>query len=169
MRRVVILGPPGSGKSTLARQLGERHGLPVFHLDQIYFRPGWVPVEQEIFATEVARIAALPDWVIDGNYTATIAPRLAAADTVIYLDVPTWLLMARISKRTITSYARERPEMAAGCPERFELEFLRFALAWNRTRRARSVAVAEGFPGRGIVLRSRRPMHDLSRRLGGDA
>lgn len=169
MRRVVILGPPGSGKSTLARQLGERRGLPVFHLDQIYFRPGWVPVEQEIFATEVARIAALPDWVIDGNYTATIAPRLAAADTVIYLDVPTWLLMARISKRTITSYGRERPEMAAGCPERFELEFLRFALAWNRTRRVRSLAIAEGFPGRGIVLRSRRPMHDLSRRLGGDA
>ena len=42
MQRIVVMGPPGSGKSTLARRLGARHGLPVFHLDQAYWRPGWV-------------------------------------------------------------------------------------------------------------------------------
>ncbi|MCE4223270.1 hypothetical protein HCU64_05870 [Methylobacterium sp. C25] len=168
LQRVAVLGPPGSGKSTLARQLGERYGLPVFHLDQLYFGPGWVPVEPDAFRAEVERIAALSAWVIDGNYTATIAPRLATADTVIYLDVPTWLAMARIARRTIASYGHERPEMAAGCPERFEPEFLRFALSWNRTRRARSLAIAEGFARRGIVLRSWRPIRDLSRILDSD-
>ncbi len=37
MRRVVIMGPGGAGKSTLARTLGERTGLPVFHLDQYFW------------------------------------------------------------------------------------------------------------------------------------
>lgn len=42
MRRVMIVGHPGSGKSTLARAMGERTGLPVVHIDQIHWRPGWV-------------------------------------------------------------------------------------------------------------------------------
>lgn len=155
MRRVLILGPPGSGKSTLAGKLGARHGLPVFHLDQAYWRPGWVAAEPEAFRTEVARIAALPAWVIDGNYTDTIAPRLTAADTLIYLDVPPWLSLARILRRIAASYGRQRPDMAEGCPEQFDLAFLRFALTWNRKRRARSLALAEEFSGRSIVLRGR--------------
>lgn len=162
MNRILVLGPPGSGKSTLARRLGARHGLPVFHLDQAYWRPGWVEADAAAFRAEVERIAALPSWVIDGNYTGTIAPRLAAADTVIYLDVPTWLAMARIAKRIAASYGRQRPDMAEGCPERLDLAFLRFALAWNRTRRARSLALVAGFSGRGIVLRGRHALRRLA-------
>lgn len=71
-QRIVILGPPGSGKSTLARQLGARHGLPAFHLNRAYWRPGWIEAEP----------AAFRAWVIDGNDTGTIAPRFARADTV---------------------------------------------------------------------------------------
>lgn len=36
MKRVMIVGQPGAGKSTLARQLGERTGLPVVHIDTIH-------------------------------------------------------------------------------------------------------------------------------------
>ncbi|GJE56459.1 MULTISPECIES: AAA family ATPase [Methylobacterium] len=155
MRRILILGPPGSGKSTLARRLGARHGLPVFHLDQAYWRPGWVAAEPDDFRAEVARIAALPAWVIDGNYTDTISPRLAAADTLIYLDVPAWLSLARILRRIAASYGRQRPDMAEGCREQLDLAFLGFALTWNRKRRARSLALVSRFSGRGIVLRGR--------------
>ncbi len=155
MRRILILGPPGSGKSTLARKLGARLGLPVFHLDQAYWCPGWVAAEPGAFRAEVARIAALPAWVIDGNYTGTIAPRLAAADTLIYLDVPAWLSLARILRRVAASYGRRRPDMAEGCREQFDLAFLGYALTWNSKRRARSLALAEGFSGRSIVLHGR--------------
>lgn len=88
MRRVVVMGPPGSGKSTLARRIGKRHGLPVFHLDQAFWQAGWVETPPAEFAAAVARTAALPAWVIDGNYTFTLAPRLARADTVIHLGLP---------------------------------------------------------------------------------
>ena len=153
MQRILVMGPPGSGKSTLARHLGHKLGLPVFHLDQAFHRPGWVPAPAEVFRAEVARLAALPAWVIDGNYTDTVAPRLEAADTLIYLDMASWLTMARIVKRIVTSYGRVRPDAAEGCPERLDLEFLRFAFRWNRVRRTRHLALVEAFAGRKIVLR----------------
>ena len=126
------MGPPGAGKSTLARQLGARFGIPVYHLDQVWWRPGWIEAPPDAFRADVERIAALPAWVIDGNFTATIAPRLRAADTLIYLDCPNWLSVLRVIRRTISGYGRIRPDMPAGCLERFELEFLRFVWAYNR-------------------------------------
>lgn len=34
--RVIIVGNSGSGKLTLAREMGERLGLPVVHLDKVF-------------------------------------------------------------------------------------------------------------------------------------
>ena len=39
MKRVMIIGDGGSGKSTLARLLGAQTGLPVHHLDQVFWMP----------------------------------------------------------------------------------------------------------------------------------
>ncbi len=127
MQRVMIMGPCGSGKSTLARRIGARHGLPVFHLDQAFHRPGWRPAPEAEFVAEVERIAALPAWVIDGNYKGTIASRLQAADTLIYLDMPARVTVPRILKRIALSHGQVRPDAAAGCPERLDLPFLLFA------------------------------------------
>ena len=50
MERIMIIGCGGSGKSTLARALGEKTGLPVVHLDQIWWSPGnWQHLEREEF------------------------------------------------------------------------------------------------------------------------
>lgn len=152
-RRIVILGPPGSGKSTLARRFGARHGLPVFHLDRAYWCPGWVEAEPVSFRAEVERIAALPAWVVDGNYTDTIEPRFARADTVIYLDMPAWRCTARVLRRTLSSLKRVRRDGPDGCPEQLSFAFLHYTATWNRIRRARSLALVESFAGRWIVLR----------------
>ena len=155
MRRIVVMGPPGSGKSTLARQHGERYGLPVLHMDQAFWQSGWIETPADRFRSEVERMAGLPAWVIDSNYVATIKPRLAAADLVIYLDVPSWLSMLRLLRRIFVSYGRVRADAAPGCAERFDLAFLRFAWSWNRVRRARNLALVESFPGCKLVLRTR--------------
>jgi len=155
------MGPPGSGKSTLARHLGVRYDLPVFHLDQAFWQAGWIETPPNRFSAEVERIAALPAWVIDGNYIGTIGPRLRAADTVIYLDMPTWLMMFRIVRRTVAGYGRARIDTAPGCVERFDLGFLRFVWTWNRTRRAEKLALVDGFSGRKIVLHGRHAVQRL--------
>lgn len=155
MQRIIVMGAPGSGKSTLARSLGAGLSLPVFHLDQAYWRPGWVQAPEAAFRAEVERIAALPAWVIDGNYTITLEPRFRRADTIVSLYVPRWLAMLRIGKRIVTTYGRTRPDLAPGCPEQLDLAFLRYAWSWNARRRARNLATIERFPGRRIVLRTK--------------
>ena len=54
MDRILILGCGGAGKSTLAGQLGEILDLPVIHLDQEYWQPGWVPTPDDEWLRRVA-------------------------------------------------------------------------------------------------------------------
>ena len=165
MQRILVMGPPGGGKSRLARHLGARLGLPVFHLDQAFWLPGWAQAPAEAFAAEVARLAGGPAWVIDGNYIETIASRFAVADTLIYLDPPAWLCLLRIGRRTLESYGQVRADAAAGCRERVDLDFLRFAWSWRRDRRPQILALVGRFAGESIMLRTAADHRQLMRRL----
>lgn len=154
MRRIIVMGPPGGGKSTLARALGLRRGLPVHHLDQIYWRAGWTAAPAAEFAADVARLAAGERWVIDGNYTATIGPRLARADAIVYLDVPTRVALPRVIRRALAQRGAVRSDMPEGCPERIDWRFFWFALNWNRRNRRRSLDIVRRFAGRRVELAS---------------
>lgn len=147
MRRVVILGCAGAGKSTLARRLSERTGLPAIHLDQHYWRPGWTQPAGDDWQARAAALAAGERWIIDGQYGSTLAGRLARADTVIYLDLPMPLCLARVLRRTIAGYGRPRPEMPAGCNERFDAEFLKYIWHYRRTHRPKMLGLVAGFAG----------------------
>ena len=132
MQRIVIIGSGGAGKSTLARQLGEKLRLPVVHLDQLFWKTGWVEVTREEFDEKLALELAKPAWIMDGNFNRTIPQRLERCDTVIYLDFHRVTCLLGVLKRIITSYGKTRPDMAEGCPERFDLDFLKWVWNFNR-------------------------------------
>lgn len=88
MERALIIGPCGAGKSTLAAKLGKKLGLPVFHMDKLAWKPGWVHSSQEELRAKLEEVYAAKRWLIDGNYGGTMAERLERADTVVYLDFP---------------------------------------------------------------------------------
>jgi adenylate kinase family enzyme len=121
MERVLVIGSPGSGKSTLATELAQRTGLPLIHLDQQYWRAGWIEPDKGDWATEVEALIAGERWIIDGNYSGTLGRRLTRADTVVDLELPGWLCFFRVLRRVLTSWRRVRPDMAEGCPERLDL------------------------------------------------
>lgn len=98
--------------------------------------------------------------MIDGNYTRTLPPRLRAADTVIHLDVPNWRCVPRLLRRTLAGYGRMRVDAAPGCVERLDSGFLRFAWSWNRTHRARNLALTESFNGCRIMVRGKDAARD---------
>ena len=141
MRRVMIVGGSGSGKSTLAREIGARAGLPVVHMDALFWEPGWVEADEQVFKQRVARAVAGDAWVMDGNYSRTWPSRLDRADTVIFLDLPTRLRVWRVVQRTIQNYGRGRPDLGEDCPERFDMGFL-FGWVMGYRRRARHKALS---------------------------
>ncbi|HEY2698886.1 MAG TPA: DNA topology modulation protein FlaR [Pseudonocardiaceae bacterium] len=139
MRRIAIIGCAGAGKSTLARDLGKRLDLPVTHLDRLFWQPGWQPTERTRWQEIQRELVAGGQWVLDGNYDSTLEIRVAAADTVIFLDFPRWLCLSRVIRRTIAS--RRRDTQAPGCPDKVDREFLAWIWNYRRDARQRSLAV----------------------------
>lgn len=157
MKRVLVIGSGGAGKSTLARRLGERLGLEVIHLDRFYWGAGWAEPEKEEWARKVEGLVEREAWVMDGNYSGTLARRLEACDAVVFLDLPRALCVWRVLKRVVTSRWRGRPDMAEGCRERFSLEFLKWIWAYPSRSRPKVLALIDaGSAGKRVfVLRSR--------------
>jgi adenylate kinase family enzyme len=136
-KRIMILGNGGSGKSTLAARLGDILQLPVFHLDKYFWQPGWREPEPEQWRGKLNELIHLDRWIIDGNYTDTFMERLERAEAVIYLDFSTLNCLWNIAGRIIRSYGRVRPDMADGCPEKFDWEFIRWIWRFKNTHRFR--------------------------------
>lgn len=122
----MIIGQPGSGKSTLARVIGSKTGLPVVHIDQIHWMPGWVERDKP----EKIRLAMIEQekdaWVFEGGLGATKEHRLSRCDTLINLDFPLWLRAWRIVKRTLRHFGKTRPDLPDGCPEQISFEFYKW-------------------------------------------
>ncbi len=153
-----MIGSAGAGKTTFSRELGARTGLPVVHLDRLYWRPGWTPTPAAEWEPAVREVVARDRWVIDGNYGGTLALRLERADTAILLDVPRRTCLRRVLVRGVRGLGRTRPDVGPGCPERLvpDLEFLRWVWSYPRDVRPRMLARLAGFEragGRVAVLR----------------
>jgi adenylate kinase family enzyme len=137
MQRVLILGCSGSGKSSLAAALSARLGVPVVHLDRLFWKPGWVEATRgEFMAAQARALPADGRWVCDGNYSGTLAPRLERADTIVLFDVPTLTCLRRVLLRSWRWYGRSRPDMSDGCVEqpfrRGYVEFMLYILRYRR-------------------------------------
>jgi adenylate kinase family enzyme len=129
MKKIAIIGCGGAGKSTLARQLGDMLHLEVIHLDTLYWKSGWVETPRPTWLTIQENLVQRSSWIIDGNYGSTMDIRLAAADTIIFLDMPRRLCLWRALKRRVRYHGKCRPDLTPGCPEQFDAQFLRWI--WN--------------------------------------
>jgi adenylate kinase family enzyme len=155
VQRVLIIGSPGAGKSTLARELAAHTGLPLHNLDRMHWLPGWIERDRAEGLTELRGVLAQERWIIDGNYGSSLPERLSRADTVVWLDYPTWLCLARVFKRWWQFRGRTRPDMTEGCPENLNLEFLHYVLVFRSAWQARNAVAVGGFAGE--VLRFGKP------------
>ncbi len=156
MNRILIIGSPGSGKSTLSLRMAERLGLPIVHLDKLFWRPGWVEASREEFDAALAEAMETEKWIMDGDYGRTLKMRLTHADTVIMLDYPTAVCVFRVLKRILTNLGRTRADMGEGCPERLDMEFLRYVIGYRRKNRPKLLDALAGWNGEVIFIRNKR-------------
>ena len=105
--RILILGCSGSGKSTFARALAARTGLPLVHLDTVWWRADGSHISRDEFDRTLAGLLAGERWIMDGDYSRTYEVRLRAADTVVFLDYPEDVCMDGIRARV----GQLRPDM----------------------------------------------------------
>ena len=159
MKKVMVIGSGGAGKSVLSRRLAELTGLPVIHLDREYWGPGWQPMQpEERWEARVRELVSGERWILDGNFGGTMHIRLAAADTVVFLDLPRPVCLWNVIRRWATYRNASRPDMTPGNREKLDLKFLRWIWDYPRTRRPGILRqLAELPPTTSVVhLRSRR-------------
>ncbi|MCI9368513.1 MAG: DNA topology modulation protein FlaR [Oscillospiraceae bacterium] len=165
--KIAVLGYSGAGKSTLARALGERYGIPVLHFDTIQFTPNWEVRDRDEAHRMVHAFMENPAWVMDGNYTKfEYERRLDEADEILLLLFPRLASFVRAWRRYFRFRGKSRPDMAEGCPEKMDPEFMWWILWKGRTRKKRGEfrQIAEQYPEKTVVLKSQR---DIDRYLEG--
>ena len=119
MKRVAIIGNAGGGKSTLGRRLAELHDLPFFSVDQIQWLPGWIQADDDVVARRLDEIAGGESWIVDGwGPWPSVERRLAAADTIIFVDFPLWMHFWLAAERQISAARGEsRTDPLEGCDQ----------------------------------------------------
>lgn len=155
LKRIMIIGSGGAGKSTFARELGKKLGLRVYHLDALFWQPGWVPMERTEFIRMQNAIMEGDKWIIDGNFGGTMDARLEKADTVIFLHYSTIRCLYRVVKRRIQYQGRTRPDMGEGCPEKLDWEFISWVAGYNRKKAPSILEKLAGLKGKQIYTFTR--------------
>ena len=135
MKKVLVIGSSGAGKSTFARRLGKITGIEIVHLDKLHWKPNWTEPSKEEWRIVVENLVKRDSWILDGNFSSTMKIRVAACDTVVFLEMPRVVCIWRVLKRIVVYRRGERPDMAEGCGEKFDWTFIKWI--WNYPKQSK--------------------------------
>ena len=147
MNKVIVIGCPGSGKSTFSRALQNLTGLPIYHLDLLYWNSDRTTVSKEVFRERLQNVLMLDSWIIDGNYGSTMEMRMAECDTVFFLDYPLEVCINGVRERK----GKTRSDMPWIETEDDE-EFLEFVKNYNTQSRPKVFELLEKYKEKHIVI-----------------
>ena len=158
MKKIIVIGCPGSGKSTFSRALHEKIGIPLHHLDLMFWNADKTTVEKSAFHARLAEALSGDVWIIDGNYASTMEERMAACDTVVFLDFPRDVCLEGVRER------RGKPRSDMPWIETEEdAEFISLIEKYNDEQRPKVLSLVEKYKrGREIyIFESRREADDF--------
>jgi len=135
--KVAIIGYSGSGKSTLAAKMGDIYNCPVLYLDRVHFKDNWIERDDETAKAILKDFMDKNDsWVIDGNYTKLLRDRrLKEADMIVFMSFSRLTCLRQAIKRYRTYQGKTRESMADNCPEKMDMEFIKWILLDRKERR----------------------------------
>jgi adenylate kinase family enzyme len=160
MKRISLIGISGSGKSVYSRELAKETGLPLFHMDQLFWKGDWQEVPEQEYLVEHQKLIERDSWIIEGYIDGKMADRLKRSDIVIFLDYPGWLCAWWVIKRWFQYRKSNRPELAEGANEILKLEFL-----WRVFRRKERIPLMEALnitkPEKLIIINKPKQLRNL--------
>ena len=161
MKKVIVIGCPGSGKSHFSKELHAKTGIPLYHLDMMYWNADRTTVDKSTFLERLSGALAKNTWIIDGNYSSTMEMRIQAADTVIFLDYPTELCLDGIKQR------RGKPRGDIPWIETEEdAEFIEFIKSYNTNQKPKVLELLERYAEKQIItFKSRNEADEFLYRL----
>ena len=155
MKKVIVIGCPGSGKSTVSRALHNKTGIPLYHLDMMYWNADKTTVEKSVFLERLSVVLEKDEWIIDGNYGSTMELRMAACDTVIFLDYPLDVCLDGIKER------RGKPRSDMPWIETEEdTEFIEFIKNYNEQQKPKVLELLEKYRDKNIIIFTSREQSD---------
>ena len=155
MKKVIVIGCPGSGKSTVSRALHNKTGIPLYHLDMMYWNADKTTVEKSVFLERLSDVLEKDEWIIDGNYGSTMELRMAACDTVIFLNYPLDVCLDGIKERR----GKPRSDMPWIETEEDE-EFSEFIRNYNEQQKPKVLELLEKYCDKNIVIFKSREQAD---------
>ena len=155
MKKVIVIGCPGSGKSTVSRALHNKTGIPLYHLDMMYWNANKTTVEKSVFLECLSAVLEKDEWIIDGNYGSTMELRMAACDTVIFLDYPLEVCLDGIKER------RGKPRSDMPWIETEEdAEFIEFIKNYNEQQKPKVLELLKKYGDKNIIILGSREQAD---------
>jgi len=162
--RILVMGCSGGGKSTLSQQIAARFGLAYVSIDRdVLWLPGWVERDKQEQRAIIVAMVQEERWILDGTNPSTFDVRLPRADFVIWVRMPRLLCIWGAISRWVKWMGRTRPEMAPGCIEKVDWQFLRFIWTFEEKFAPRVLAglLRYGSDVPILQLSSRRQMRQL--------
>ena len=146
-RKIIILGCPGSGKSRFALQLREKTGLPLIHLDNIWWKPDRTHITRDAFDRQLEKLLAGEDWIIEGDYSRTYEQRIRACRLIIFLDYEEKVCMEGILARV----GKARPDIP-WTEESLDPELVALVRRYRTENRPVLLALFEKYKDRALCI-----------------
>ena len=147
MNKIAILGGSGSGKSTFAIKLRDVTGLPLYHLDNLFWNKDKTHVSREVFDRRLDVVLSYERYIIDGEYSRTIERRIAAADTLFYFDIPLEDRLSGAAARVGTVH----PDLP-WVEEELDPEFEKWIRDYDTDQRPVTLALLEKYKEKNIII-----------------
>lgn len=140
-RRIIVLGCCGSGKSTFSHRLQGLTGLPLVHLDMVWWKSDMTHIPREEFDRRLAELTAGERWIIEGDYSRTYEARLRPCDTVVFLDYDEETCMDGLRTRV----GQKRSDIP-WVEQRLEQELVDAVFRYRQDARPKLLALLEKYP-----------------------
>ena len=156
MKKIIVIGCPGSGKSTFSKALHKITGIPLYHLDMLFWNEDKTTVDKAVFIEKLSQILKTDEWIIDGNYASTMQMRLIECDTVFFLDYPLEVCMSGIEERK----GKKRSDMPWIETGESDEEFIEFIKNYNVQSRPQVLDLLCKYSNKNIFIFTSRAQAD---------